>query len=180
MLTDAEAKSRWCPFALVQSETQECEFEGEWKDRGEGNALLEIFKTQGKMVAVTVINRTIDGAKHPDCLCITSKCVFWRTLEGTKGDCSKLDDNMNNRDQDSDPVMTKQWCPHARPENEPVKGEWTGNGISGCTVAMSSANRQPGGQPHPGSLCIAGQCMAYSTDGLGQGYCMSADKNMQR
>lgn len=179
MLTDAEAKTRWCPFALVQSEAQECEFEGEWRDSWALNVYVEPYQTKGKLIAVTVVNRKVNGEAHPDCLCITDKCVFWRKLDGTDGDCSKLDDNMNHRIADVDQVMRDQWCPHARPENEPVKGDWTGT-ISGCTVAMSSANRVAGNAPHPSSLCLTGKCMAYSTDGAGQGYCMSADKNMQR
>jgi hypothetical protein len=89
-----------------------------------------------------------------------------------------LDDNMNERTTEEDSVMAGQWCPNARPENEAVNGEWTGD-ISGCTIAIVSANRVTGNAIHPGSKCITAKCMAYSTNGV-EGYCMNADKNMQR
>lgn len=164
MISNDVAKTLWCPFALVQSETQECNIVG---------------AAFGELVAVAAINRSPTGEANADCLCITEKCVFWRKLDDSTGDCSKLDDNMNDRISDSDQQMEDQWCPHARPENEPIRGKLTG-AINGCTVALSSANRIPGGNPHPGSLCLTGKCMAYSTNGAGEGFCMSADKNMQR
>jgi len=177
MMTKSEAESRWCPFALVQSETKECSFSGEWADRNGG--AYGLYKTDGKMVAVTVVNRAPDGSPNSDCLCMTTRCVFWRDFGDDKGDCSKLDDNMNWRSTEPDSEMEGQWCPNARPENEVVTGPWEGNGISGCTNAISSANRVSGNSPHPGSKCITSRCMAYSTNGS-QGYCMDADKNMQR
>lgn len=178
MLPKSEAEARWCPFALTQSEVKECSFSGSWKDYGHQNKVVQELETSGKMVAVTVLNRTIDGDPHPDCLCITDQCVFWRTINSDgSGDCAKLDDNMNSREnQTVDVSMEAKWCPHSRPENTVVNGDWTGV-ISGCTVAVSSPNRLPGG-PNPGAFCISKQCMAYAHNGS-NGYCMSADKNMQ-
>ena len=177
MMTKGEAESRWCPFALTQSEVKECGFSGKWIDSWP-NRVARRYETSGTLVAVTVINRTIEGNPHPDCLCITDKCVFWRKLDGTDGDCAKLDDNMNFRSKEADAEMEGQWCPNARPENQVVNGNWDGT-ISGCTVAVSSANRVPGNTFHPGSKCITSKCMAYSTNGE-KGYCMDADSNMQR
>ena len=177
MMTKEEAESRWCPFALVQSEVKECDFSGNWIDSSRG-AIVKEYQTKGKIIAVAAINRTSSGDPNPDCLCITDRCVFWRKLSGTDGDCSKLDDNMNYRGSESDPEMEGQWCPNARPENDVVIRQWEGD-ISGCTNALSSANRVPGNTFHPGSKCITSKCMAYTTNGE-FGYCMDADSNMQR
>jgi hypothetical protein len=177
MMTKAEAESRWCPFALVQSEVKECSFSGNWRDT-RITGLVAAYETSGKVIAVAAINRTPSGDPNPDCLCITDKCVFWRKLNGTDGDCSKLDDNMNFRSTEVDPEMEGQWCPNARPENDVVTRPWNGT-ISGCTNALSSANRVTGNTFHPGSKCITTKCMAYSTNGE-KGYCMDADSNMQR
>ncbi len=177
MMTKAEAESRWCPFALPESDVQECSFSGDWRDTNIFG-LVSVYQTQGKMVAATVVNRTSSGDPHPKALCISDRCVWWRKLSGTDGDCSKLDDNMNARSTEPDSEMEGQWCPNARPENTPVKGSWSGN-ISGCTIAITSANRSSSGGPHAGSKCITSKCMAYSTNGE-KGYCMDADRNMQR
>ena len=179
MMTKEEAESRWCPFALVQSEVKECELQMEWLDRVNVGPTTR-YQVNGKMIALTVVNRTPSGDPNPDCLCITDKCVFWRKLSGTDGDCSKLDDNMNYRSSESDPEMEGQWCPNARPENDTVTVPLTGNAImKGCTIAVTNANRVPGNTFHPGSKCITSRCMAYTTNGE-FGYCMDADSNMQR
>lgn len=182
MIDDAVAVTKWCPFALTQSEVKECDFLGRWVDRGLGSTGNNYF-TEGKIIAVTVINRTVSGEKHPDCLCLTDKCVWWRKLgeDGgvTYGDCSKLTDNMQSHEDFGDAAMEEQWCPMARPENAVVKRPWNGT-ISGCTNAISSANRAAGGQLHPGSKCISKNCMAFNAGGADAGYCMAADKNMQR
>jgi hypothetical protein len=178
MLPKSEAESRWCPFALTESEVKECDFSGNWIDSWP-NRVARRYETNGKIIAVTVINRTIEGNPHPDCLCITDKCIFWRKLdEDGNGDCSKLDDNMNDRDNNvNDASMQEKWCPHARPENAVVTRPWNGT-ISGCTVAISSANREPGGANKTSANCVTVECMAYCFNGA-NGYCMSADKNMQ-
>lgn len=179
MLPKADAEARWCPFAMTESEVQECSFSGKWVDRGHQNRLLESYETSGTMIAVAAINRTVAGEAHPDCLCITDKCVFWKkTKSDESGDCTKLDDNMNSREKDTnDGSMQEKWCPHARPENAAIRRDWTGT-ISGCTVAISSANREPGGEKKTSANCITVNCMAYSHNGK-VGYCMSSDKNMQ-
>lgn len=180
MIEKSLAETKWCPFALVQSEVKECDFSGEWRDTRNVGAATN-YNTNGKMIAVTVINRASTGDKHPDCLCITTACVFWRELSGTQGDCSKLNDNMNPYEQEDDPQMKAMHCPHARPENAVVTRPWNGT-ISGCTIAISSPNRVAGNAAHPSSMCITKECMAYtSVTGLARaGYCMSSDKNMQR
>lgn len=170
MIENSLAETKWCPFALVQSEEKLCGVSGD-----------ALGGFSGNNVAVTVINRTANGEKHPDCLCITDRCVWWRTHNGTKGDCSKLNDNMNPMVDEPDNVMAQLHCPHARPENATVTRPWNGT-ISGCDVTVSSANRVAGNQMHPSSKCITNQCMAYSARPTNPvlGYCMSADKNMQR
>jgi hypothetical protein len=191
MIKNTLAETLWCPFALVQSEVKECDFSGEWVDESssslQSSRVISRYKTKGKIISVTSINRNLDGSKNTDCLCITNKCVFWRELGNDtdgepNGDCSKLNDNANHRFDFDDLEMKEMHCPHARPENEVIKREWTGT-ISGCTNAITNANRVSGNVMHPSSKCITKDCMAYITNGLESGivgYCMSADKNMQR
>jgi hypothetical protein len=182
MIDDALAATKWCPFALAQSEVKECDFSGSWTDRSLGSSTRN-YETKGKVIAVTVLNRTATGERHPDCLCITDKCVWWRRLgvdDGiTYGDCSKLTDNMQSLGDFTDAAMEAQWCPMARPENAVVTRPWSGT-ISGCTNAISSANRVAGNALHPASKCIGKNCMAFNAGADDEGYCMAADKNMQR
>jgi hypothetical protein len=177
MIDESLAETKWCPFALVQSAVKECDFSGQWIDT-RITGVANRYETDGKIIAVAAINRTAAGEPNPDCLCLTKKCVFWRDFGDGQGDCSKLNDNMNTRFETNDATMEAQWCPNARPENEVVTRPWNGT-ISGCTNALSSANRTPGNAPHPSSLCITNKCMAYTTNGGSKGYCMHADKNMQ-
>ncbi len=174
MIEKSLAETKWCPFATVSCAVKECDFSGDWIG-------ARAYHTDGKIIAVTAINRNLDGTKNSDCLCITDKCVFWRKLDGTQGDCSKLNDNMNPRYDDDDADMAAMHCPHAQPENEVVTKPWNGD-ISGCTIAITSANRIAGNQMHPASKCITKECMAYTSNGVAPlvGYCMSSDKNMQR
>jgi hypothetical protein len=182
MIDDSVAETKWCPFALTQSEVKECDFSGDWKD--ETSSYVQVsytrqnYHTDGKVIAITVINRNADGTAHEDCLCVTTDCVWWRELGNGAGDCSKLGDNMQEFGEFSDSKMESQWCPMARPENEVVTRPWNGD-ISGCTNAISSANRVAGGI-HPSSKCITKNCMAFNAGKADAGYCMAADKNMQR
>ena len=187
MLEKSKAETKWCPFALVKSEVKQRQISGTWIDRSSSflaaSSTFATYNTDGQAIAVTVINRTPTGEANPDCLCITDACNWWRVLNGTDGDCSKLNDNVNTRRDNEDSQMLTKWCPHARPENNldtsPVSGT-----ISGNYIAIASANRVTGNAVHPGSLCITQKCMAYTTNGNpagpGIGYCMSGDKNMQR
>lgn len=179
MIEKSVAETKWCPFALVQSDVAERDFSGEWRDRRIGSATTQ-YSTNGKMIAITVINRTTAGEKHPDCLCITDKCVWWRQLNTTYGDCARLNDNIQSfGSDDDDSKMIAQWCPLARPEDAPVTRPWNGT-ISGETIAIASPNRVAGNQMHPSSKCITKECMAYVAGKVDAGYCMAADKNMQR
>lgn len=184
MIDKSIAETRWCPQALVQSEVKECDFSGVWEDnsssRLQDSRLFSRYTTNGKIIAVTVINRAAAGEKHPDCLCITDKCQQWRRLSADSGFCSIYGDNMNRivDDLPDDTAMKDRWCLWARPENAVVTRPWNGT-ISGCTNAISSANRVAGNQIHPSSKCITKNCMAYYAHRQDGGQCNAGDKGMQ-
>ncbi len=184
MIDKSVAETKWCPQALVQSEVKECAFDGEWEDNSSSylqvSSLKTLYKTDGKVIAVTVINRTASGEKHADCLCITDKCQQWRRLSSNSGFCSIYGDNMNRivSGLPDDTGMKVRWCLWARPENEVVTRPWNGD-ISGCTNAISSANRVAGNAMHPSSKCITTECMAYYAHRADGGTCNAGDKSMQ-
>ena len=185
MISEADAKAKWCPDATVQV-TELCAFSGEWDDNSssflQSSRLFRKYKTQGKVIAIAAVNRNADGTAHTACKCIVDKCVQWRKLvAGTSGFCALYDDNMDIvlAAPPDDAVMTDQWCFKAKPKNATVTEPWTGD-ISGCTNGLSNANRIDTGELHPASKCLRKDCMAYYAAAADYGICTAGDKGMQR
>lgn len=67
MLTEEEAKTRWCPFA---------------------RAVAPVVDTSANVIGGTPANRGSGGAPDPDCRCLASGCMAWRKPSGSqKGYC---------------------------------------------------------------------------------------------
>lgn len=178
MIDDSLAKTKWCPFAMTEVKKTEA-FAFKVRDTSTFQSPT-IYEYKGNHVAVASVNRTLEGKAHGDCLCITEECVFWRKIKAGRGDCSRFDDNMQSKITGDDSTMKSKWCPHARPENKPITEAITGNGASGKTIAIHSANRNAGNAMRDNAKCITKDCMAYRASREDDGYCMASDKNMQR
>lgn len=82
----ATAETLWCPVdAMTLSNTDVCTLVGE---------------IDGANVTVAAVNRNADGSAHPNCLCISDRCMSW--VQGSSdpdvGFCSRLGDNRSDDD----------------------------------------------------------------------------------
>jgi len=95
-VTDAEAKAKWCPFALTSGETAQSDITLKTKDydRGDGAVGDAVMTLTGTSISIPVVNRTSAGEPHLGCMCITTQCHHWTLHPGTsEGFCTALDNN---------------------------------------------------------------------------------------